>query len=663
MKRVPLALVLAAALSAGCRDAIQPPATGGPMALIMDGAHSGNSFFFFLPPLVPNPNSFFHAGKFNPGLSPVVEVCELTGDPRVLAGADCKDLTRVFGPARMTLDQSNQQYQLNWDTKTSPLSADKFYRILVRGAARGKTLGFVDVDPVDQGMKNVRTGDVVPFQDGRTLPIKVRIEDGAFGSTSDDHVERVVPASIPGGTLDITTNTGFAGARFSNGWLPDGIDQVVVTIDRIAVNNGSDETSCLESGLEELEGCYRFRTDPDLHGLGSDGEDLLFFPPVIAGVCFEIPNAAGNPDAPPFALHRREEGVEGFSGPAVELEDVPAPFLRCAGFGQSQLSVRGALRSGRLSDVARAAWGTVVRGIAHLVAPRALYAIDAGAGGSSNEFSRFGWARHSTMAITAGDGATAPAGSVITASVHLQTAHHENHPPVVDQAVTFTVTGGGGSLVAEPEVTTLSVSTDESGNASVSWRLGIGTNTLRVETVHVTDSPLIITATGTAPAAGSLIDPAGDAGSGADVVSATGTVAGGNLTLSARFARTTYNASTFVVWNLDTDQNTATGFPGITNTNADAALLGVDFIVQIRGTAFGSTVTVLRGNLTVVSTTLTPTFVANGVDVTIPLSLLDGDDGVMNYKATIQTQLTAGSWSGINDFISNLGSPVGTVSP
>ena len=167
----------------------------------------------------------------------------------------------------------------------------------------------------------------------------------------------------------------------------------------------------------------------------------------------------------------------------------------------------------------------------------------------------------------------------------------------------------------------------------------------------------------TTPIAGLLTDPAGDAGGGSDAVWATGTVAGGSLTLSARFAGTTYNASTFVVWSLDTDQNTATGFPGVTNTNADASLLGADFIVQIRGTAFGSTVTIFRGNFTVVSTTLTPTFVANGVDVTIPLSLLDGDDGVLNYKATIQTQLSAGSWTGINDFISNLGAPVGTVGP
>ncbi len=167
----------------------------------------------------------------------------------------------------------------------------------------------------------------------------------------------------------------------------------------------------------------------------------------------------------------------------------------------------------------------------------------------------------------------------------------------------------------------------------------------------------------TTPIAGLLTDPTGDAGSGSDVIWATGTVAGGNLTLSARFAGTTYNASTFIVWSLDTDQNTATGFPGITNTNGDASLLGVDFVVQIRGTAFGSTVTIFRGDFTVVSTTLTPTFFANGVDVTIPLSLLDGDDGVLNYKATIQTQITAGSWTGINDFISNLGAPVGTVGP
>ena len=179
MKRFQLAILLAGVLSVGCRDRelLQPAALGAPMAVIMDGAHDGNAFFFFLPPLVPNPSSFFHAGKFNAGLSPVAEVCELTGDPSV-PGAAPTCVATVFGPAKMALDLAAQQYAVNWDTKSSSLISTKFYRILVRGAARGTVLGFVDIDPVDQGVKNLKTGDVIAFQDGRTLPIKVRIEKG-----------------------------------------------------------------------------------------------------------------------------------------------------------------------------------------------------------------------------------------------------------------------------------------------------------------------------------------------------------------------------------------------------------------------------------------------------------------------------------------------------
>jgi hypothetical protein len=508
MKRVQLALFLAAALTAGCRDQgmLQPPATGAPLALIRDGAHEGNPFFFFLPPLVPNATSFFHSGKFNARLAPVVEVCELTGDPRTLSPvAECT-ATIVFGPARMTLDGSSEQYQLNWDTKASQLSAIKFYRIIVRGAARGQPLGFVDVDPVDQGMKNVRTGDVVAFQDGRTLPIKVRIEDGAFGSTnSNDHVEQVVPSRIATGTLDVTTNTGFAGARFPDDWLPNGIDQVVVIIERLQVNNDDDRTNCLRSGLEEREGCYRFRTDPDLHGLGSDGQDLIFKHKVIAGVCFENPAEVGHPGAPPYQLHRREEVDGVLTGGATPLEDVDAPFLRCAGFGRSSSSIGAAVREGRVGDVARAGWDALVRGIGRLVSPSPLYGIDAGAGGSTDEFSRFGYARHATIAVTEGNGATAVAGSIITASVHVESSHHEEEDvPVVNQPVTFTVRGTTGSLVGEPDVMTRTVPTNTDGNASVSWRLGAGTNTIDVSTNHVTNSPVVITATGQPPATGVL---------------------------------------------------------------------------------------------------------------------------------------------------------------
>lgn len=497
---------VAAVLLAGCRDN-SPLQQNQPTlnALIVDGAHSdGNKDFFFLPPLASNPvgSPNYDAGKFNARLSPFTEVCELNAvDVASLTGAVCKSDARVFGPARMSLDGANEQYQLSWDTKASTLNPLSFYRIIVRGSPQGTILGTLDLDPVTGGMKNPKTGDIYVFQDGRTLPIKVRIEQGAFGSgNASDRVELVVPNIIAGGTLDITTNTGFAGARFLNGWLPVGIDQVVVIIERIPVNNGQPATSCLNSGLEELEGCYRFRTDPDLHGLGPDGTDLLFRIPVIAGVCFQVPGAAGGENGPPFALHRREEIRGVLTGPAEELDDVPAPFLRCDGFGPTPPSIGAAIRSGRLGEIAKAGWYTVAHTLAGIVSPKSLHAVDLGAGGSTTEFSRFGWARRASMSVISGDGATAPTGTTIQASVRVQDSHHDLTPPVVGQSVTFTVTGGGGAVSTGScaEGTSCSATTDDQGLAAVTWRLGTGTNTLSVSTTHVTNSPVTITATGTA---------------------------------------------------------------------------------------------------------------------------------------------------------------------
>ena len=486
-------------------------------ALIFDGAHSdGNKDFFFLPPLVASPvgSANYDAGKFNAHLSPFVEVCELSANPIVVPTTDCNTSKPLaFGPARMSLD--GEQYQLNWDTRSSALDATRFYRITVRGAARGTALGFLDVDPVTGGMKNVKTGDVYAFQDGRTLPIKVRIEAGAFGggSNTNDFVEQVVANVLPATGLDVTTNTGFAGAHFSNGWLPlvNGLplDQVVVIIERVGVSNGG-ETRCLNTSFEQLEGCYRFRTDPDLHTL-VPGTNLLFRVPAIAGVCFQFPGDVGQSNDHPFELYRSEE-IGGRVTPALPLlDEVPAPFLRCDGFGPTPPSIGAAFRSGRLGDIAKAGWFAVAHTIGRIIQPRALYAVDLGAGGSTNEFSRFGFARPASMSVNSGNGAVAPAGSTVQASVKLQNNHThgmsevDEISPIVGQSVTFTVTTGGGAVstaacTAGNSCPALTVGPD--GIATVSWQLGLGVNTLEVTTDEVSNSPQIITATGTPSALG-----------------------------------------------------------------------------------------------------------------------------------------------------------------
>ncbi|TMJ02855.1 MAG: hypothetical protein E6H01_06195, partial [Bacillati bacterium ANGP1] len=494
MKCLAFVVAVTTVFSVGCTkdQPLQPPTTGGPAFLISDGTHNGgNPDFFFLPALVPDPSGSpnFLVGTFNSKLSPVVEVCTLGKDPQLDPNTTCVG-SPVFGPVTMALDLTNEQYTRNWDTKSPPLDAAMFYRITVRGAPGGKALGFLDVDPVDQGIKTLRTGDVVQFQDGRTLPIKVRIQEGAFGATNPDHVEQVVPNTIttPTGTLDVTTTTGFAGARFPDGWLPSGFDQVVVIIERIAVNDGSPGTSCLQSGLVELEGCYRFRTDPDLNLL-----ELRFAKPVISGVCFQMPIHSNAP----YQLHRREENAAGTPvGATVALVDVEAPFLTCDKFAPTPPpSPLGALRSGHLLEFASAGWQALVRGISHLVTPQALHAVDLGAGGSTDGFSRFGYARAGTMTKTAGDNQIASSGTRVPVdpTVCLLTLH-PTPASLVGEPVTFTVTAGGGT------VDSAVVHTHEDGCAHDGWVLGSNTapgGQSLSASATVSNSPLTFTATAT----------------------------------------------------------------------------------------------------------------------------------------------------------------------
>src|SRR2546422_635356 len=505
MKRLGFVVAVTTVFSVGCTkdQPVQPPTTRGPAFLISDGTHSGgNANFFFLQPLVPDPSGSpnFVVGTFNSKLSPVVEVCQLKDKPLLVPSTDCLldglgHAVLIFGPATMALDLTNEQYTRNWDTKSPLLDAAMFYRITVRGAPRGKALGFLDVDPVDQGVKNLRTGDVVQFQDGRTLPIKVRIQEGAFGSRNPDHVEQVVPTHIttPTGTLDVTTTTGFAGARFSDGWLPQGavdagIDQVVVTIERVPVHDATPATTCLQSGLLELEGCYRFRTDPDLSGFGP------FSVNVIEGVCFEQPIHT----QAPFQLFGGAEDAAGNpTGPTIARGDADAPFLRCDKFAVPPplLTLRD-LRAGHVQEFARAGWAALLRGIGRLVTPPALHAVDLGAGGSTDGFSRSGYSRGVTMVKTAAtDNQSATAG--MSALQDLEVCLTTSHPttaPLVGAPVTFTVGAGGGRVGGASSV---QMSTGATGCAQAPWTLGssAGVNTLQA-TALAFGSPQTFTATG-----------------------------------------------------------------------------------------------------------------------------------------------------------------------
>jgi hypothetical protein len=180
-----LRTTLLVALAACASDAGSPlaPDPGGPAQQLSDAAHAGLvPGFYFLPPLVPAPAV---SGSFDPALAPRAEIC-------VLNGASCGaviaqyDMTGTAASGLIRLDAPQQSYSFNWHTERFALDVAKHYRISIYvGALR---LGFADVDPVSTGkeLKNVDTQQYIPLVDGRTLPVKFRVEKGIVGTLDLD---------------------------------------------------------------------------------------------------------------------------------------------------------------------------------------------------------------------------------------------------------------------------------------------------------------------------------------------------------------------------------------------------------------------------------------------------------------------------------------------
>src|SRR5207302_6763411 len=93
-------------------------------------------------------------------------------------------MTTGTGAQVVRVAPTDQLYLVNWDTgqcTTGPctLTPGAVYRIRVLVA--GTELGHADVQVVasQQEARNVNTGELFPLVDGRTVPVKFRIEVGA----------------------------------------------------------------------------------------------------------------------------------------------------------------------------------------------------------------------------------------------------------------------------------------------------------------------------------------------------------------------------------------------------------------------------------------------------------------------------------------------------
>ncbi|HVH68714.1 MAG TPA: Ig-like domain-containing protein [Gemmatimonadales bacterium] len=468
MKRWQLALALIAIT--GCTEQrVTPPAVGHPLALILDGAHNGDPNFFFLPPLVPNPvnDPHFNASAFDATLSPTVEVCRLTGDPRSGPVFCVANAALVFGPVNAVLDATNQQYQVNWDTKAPPgLDPTKFYRIRVRGAAGKSVLGSIDVDPVDKGIKNIRTGDVVQFQDGRTLPIKFRIQQGEACTLSVDCVTQIVGA---GGATIVTSEAGGGviggGVSIPAGALDVG-EEITVTISKL------DQQPCLPGfDLPQFEDCYRFTANPPLSARKNNPG--RFNVDVIAAMCVELPVTITEAQGRLLQLHAFD-GEQGIRA----LPNASAAFLPCEP-SRFPPPLPGGLG-------VRPRWRGMLDRLVAFAAPPPAYAsmVHLGVGGGTCCFSDITWALPAKMAaVNNGDGQTATAGTAVEIPPAVIVTD-SNNVPVAGATVHFRSAATGSS------VTPSFVVTGTDGIARVtSWVLGAGTNRLEAFALGIGPAP------------------------------------------------------------------------------------------------------------------------------------------------------------------------------
>jgi hypothetical protein len=135
---------------------------------------------------------------------------------------------------------------------------------------------------------------------------------------------------------------------------------------------------------------------------------------------------------------------------------------------------------------------------------------------------------------------------------------------------------------------------------------------------------------------------------------------GNSVTFKLRFRPGTFSPTTTLVdIAMDTDENIGTGHPGTDGSCAsgvDAAVIGSDYFLRMgEGSA-----TVLQSpscNSLQSPQPATIVNVPNGMNVTFPLSSIGGDDGWMRYKVITYRRISAGSNTGIRDWLTDGGQP------
>jgi alpha-tubulin suppressor-like RCC1 family protein len=167
-----------ALVGSACRDEATSPNSPQPAFAISDATKAGgNPHFFWLPPMVHGSTP---AGTFDPMLDAEVSICQWSGSACV--GDPIVRFSRHTGEGSelLRVELGDQQYIVNWHLDRYGVEPGRIYRISV--IVDGTVLGFADVqvEADAQALKNVDTNEYIPVKEGRTVPIKFRIEEGVL---------------------------------------------------------------------------------------------------------------------------------------------------------------------------------------------------------------------------------------------------------------------------------------------------------------------------------------------------------------------------------------------------------------------------------------------------------------------------------------------------
>lgn len=497
-----LAALLTLALVVGCQDTDLPTVTDRPEtgSAISDGSgnfEEGNSHFFWLAPMVSQPDESLF-GTFDPEMQPTVRVVcwsssELPADECDPSDADGPEIVDTFTVGDGLLVESDH-YKVEFDThayelQTSGDTEFTTYRIQVLTPPLTKfggpfVMGFADFQLGDNGReaRNLDSSETIGLVDNRTLPVRFRLDDGALEEELRENTE---PTGDPTGeeafcqincsvtVIDQDEDTEASltdeeGDEITAMLIPANTlwtdETTALVIDELE-DDGDQETGelCLTTGDFPTEACFRYELSQE----NPNGDD--FTDDVRFGICPEGQAVSNGTILPTWRLLKADEvngDVEITRPDEVDVTD----FLQC------DVSTTVTLWDGPGGQLAGSA-------LQWLVTP--LRASDLW-GGQLRDLSDLFWGEDvemSRLAFTS----SAVEGTTLQMTVELLAVHNDS-APVPGREVTFTKGAGSGPLsaatgfppVSSTQDSIFTVETDANGQAAVDWTVAEGTNRLEV---------------------------------------------------------------------------------------------------------------------------------------------------------------------------------------